>query len=55
MSGMIFVNLPVADVAKSRLFYQALGFSINEQFSNENGACVVISDQIFIMILSREY
>lgn len=55
MSRMIFVNLPVADVAKSRAFYQALGFSINEAFSNEKGACVVVSDQIYIMILARDY
>jgi uncharacterized protein len=55
MSRMIFVNLPVADVAKSRAFYQALGFAINEAFSNEKGACVVVSDQIFVMILRRDY
>jgi predicted lactoylglutathione lyase len=51
----IFVNLPVADVAKSRLFYQALGLSINEQFSSEDAACVVVSDQIFVMILRRDF
>ena len=55
MSRMIFINLPVADVAKSRVFYQALGFSINEQFSDEKAACVVISPQIFVMILRRDY
>lgn len=55
MGQMIFVNLPVADVAKSRLFYQALGFTINEAFSDEKAACVVISDQIYIMILARDY
>lgn len=55
MSRMIFVNLPVADVAKSRVFYQTLGFTINEQFSNADAACVVLSDQIFIMILQRDY
>lgn len=55
MRGQIFVNLPVADVAKSRHFYQALGFSINEQFSNQDAACVVVSDQIYIMILQRDY
>ena len=55
MSGMIFVNLPVADVARSRVFYQALGFSINEAFSNADGACVVISPQIYVMILQRDF
>lgn len=52
---MIFVNLVVADVAKSRAFYEALGFSINEQFSNEDAACVVVSDSIYIMILARPF
>jgi predicted lactoylglutathione lyase len=55
MSRMIFVNLPVADVAKSRVFYQALGFTINEAFSNADGACVVISPQIYVMILQRDF
>jgi len=55
MSRMIFVNLPVADVAKSRLFYQALGFAINEAFSDEKAACVVVSETIYIMILRRDY
>ena len=54
MPQMIFVNLPVADIARSRTFYQALGFTINEQFSDETTACVVISDTIFLMILNHE-
>lgn len=53
MPQMIFVNLPVADIARSRAFYQALGFTINEQFSDETTACVVISDTIFLMILNH--
>ena len=53
MSRMIFVNFPVTDLARSRAFYQALGFSINEQFSNEAGACVVVSEAIFFMILTH--
>ncbi|WP_130295187.1 VOC family protein [Pseudonocardia sediminis] len=50
---MIFVNLPVADVAASRDFYSALGFTINEQFSDENTASVVISDAIVAMIMNK--
>jgi uncharacterized protein len=53
MTQMVFINLPVADVVRSRAFYTALGFSINEQFSDEAGACVVVSDTIFIMVLSH--
>jgi predicted lactoylglutathione lyase len=52
---MIFVNLVVADVVKSRAFYEALGFDIKEQFSNEDAACVVLSESIYIMILARPF
>ena len=50
---MIFVNLPVTDLARSRAFYEGLGFSINPQFSDDDGACVVVSDTIYLMILTR--
>lgn len=53
MDQMIFVNLPITDVARSRAFYQALGFGINEQFSDDTTACVIISDVIHLMILER--
>lgn len=53
MTRKIFVNLPVTDVARSRKFYETLGFSINETFSNETAACVVISDVIYLMILQH--
>lgn len=49
----IFVNLPVQDVQASRDFYTALGFTINEQFSDETAACVVVSDTIHVMVLER--
>ncbi|MFE3071642.1 VOC family protein [Streptomyces sp. NPDC059247] len=48
---MIFVNLPVEDVAASRTFFEKLGWTINPQFSDESTACVVISDTIFAMLL----
>lgn len=54
MPKMIFVNLPVTDIPRSRAFYQALGFTINEQFSGEGAACVVVSDTIYFMILNHE-
>lgn len=53
MNQMIFVNLPVTDIARSRAFYAALGFGFNEQFSDANTACVVISDTIFAMLLNH--
>jgi predicted lactoylglutathione lyase len=51
----IFVNLPVKDLAKSRRFFTALGYSINEQFSDENAICVVISDTIYAMLLMEPF
>ena len=54
MPQLVFVNIPVTDVVRSRKFYEALGFRINEQFSDETAACVVLSDTIFFMILNHE-
>ncbi|MGW2785741.1 VOC family protein [Streptomyces populi] len=51
---MIFVNLPVSDVAASREFFTELGYTINPQFSTDDCACVVISDTIVAMLLSRQ-
>lgn len=54
MPRMIFVNLPVADLNTSMAFYEALGFAKNPQFSDETGACMVVSDTIFVMVLTHE-
>ena len=54
MDRMIFVNLPVRDVRTSRDFYTALGFGVNEEFSDDQVACIVISDRIFVMLLEHE-
>lgn len=51
MTKMIFVNLPVADLERAKAFYTALGFTLNPQFSNEDGACMVWSEAIYVMIL----
>ncbi len=48
---MIFVNLPVKSVAASRKFFGSLGFSFNEQFSNENTAAMTVEDNIVVMLL----
>jgi predicted lactoylglutathione lyase len=50
---MIFVNLPVKSVAASREFFGALGFTFNEQFSNENTAAMVIEENIVAMLLEH--
>ncbi|MFC4695428.1 MULTISPECIES: VOC family protein [Geodermatophilus] len=50
---MVFLNLPVADVAAGRAFYTALGFTVDEQFSDEESVSVVVSDTIRLQLLSR--
>lgn len=51
---MIFVNLPVADVERSQRFFQALGFTVNPDFSDDTAKCVVVSDTIYLMVLDRQ-
>lgn len=51
---MIFVNLPVNDIDASKKFFTQLGYSINDQFSDESTASVVISDTIVAMLLTKE-
>ena len=53
MSKMIFINLPVADLEKSIAFYEALGFTKNPMFSDETAACMVISEDIYTMLLTE--
>jgi predicted lactoylglutathione lyase len=50
---MIFVNLPVADLEASTAFYTALGFSKNPNFSDETASCMVVSEQIYVMLLTH--
>ena len=53
MSKMIFVNLPVADLAKSRAFLEALGAANEPKFTDDTAACMQFSDNIFVMILTH--
>jgi predicted lactoylglutathione lyase len=55
MPTMIFVNLAVSDPARSRTFFESLGYTINEGFSDENAVSVVISDTITAMLLTRQF
>lgn len=50
MATAIFVNLPVADLDRSMKFFQALGFSFNPHFTNDQAAALVISDAIYAML-----
>ncbi len=55
MNKLIFVNLPVKDLPRSRTFFESLGYHFNPQFSNEQGACLVISDTIHAMLLTEPF
>jgi predicted lactoylglutathione lyase len=55
MSKMIFVNLPVRDLKASTDFYAALGGKLNPQFSGEKSSCMMLSDTIFVMLLTHEH
>jgi uncharacterized protein len=51
---MLFVNMPVADVERSRAFFAKLGFSFNPMMTDESAACMLVGEQAFVMLLSRE-
>lgn len=53
MSRMLFPNLSVSDVAATRKFFDGLGFEFNDQFCDEQTACMVINDQTMVMLLEE--
>ncbi|MGE7775599.1 VOC family protein [Chitinophaga sp. NPDC101104] len=54
MAKKIFINLPVADLGKSMDFYTKTGFTNNPAFTDETGACMVLSDEIYVMLLTHD-
>jgi predicted lactoylglutathione lyase len=55
MATKVFINLPVKDLERSISFFNGLGFNFNPQFTDEKGSCMVISDSIFVMLLTETY
>lgn len=55
MSTKIFINLPVADLEKSKAFYKSLGFSFNPQFTDDKAACLIISEHNYAMLLTHDF
>jgi uncharacterized protein len=55
MSTKIFVNLPVQDLDHSKEFFTKLGFGFNAQFTNEQAACMMVSEDIYVMLLTYEF
>ena len=54
MATKIFVNLPVKDLNRSVEFFTKLGFSFNAQFTDETATSMIVSDDIFVMLLTHE-
>ena len=55
MTKTIFINLPVTDLARSMAFYEAVGFTNNPMFTNEQAAAMVWSDEIVVMLLTHDF
>ncbi len=55
MNRQIYVNLPVKDLERSKAFFAALGFGFNPQFSDRNAACMIVSDDIYVMLLTEPF
>lgn len=53
MATKIFVNLPVKNLDRSVEFFTKLGFSFNAQFTDETATCMVVSEDIFVMLLTE--
>ncbi len=55
MARQIFVNLPIREMARSRAFFEALGFSFDPRFTSEQGACMVVAEGIYVMLLVEPF
>jgi predicted lactoylglutathione lyase len=53
MTTKIFVNLPVKDLKRSMEFFTKLGYKFNPQFTDETAACMIISEDIYVMLLTK--
>ena len=55
MRKQIYVNLPIKNMKRTEAFFERLGFDFNPQFTNEQGACMVIADDIYAMLLVERF
>ena len=55
MKSQIFVNLPVKDLDKTIEFFKKLGFEFNPQFTDENATCMIVNENIFVMLLVEKF
>ncbi|WP_313621919.1 VOC family protein [Achromobacter sp.] len=55
MHKQIFVNLPIADMQKSQAFFKKLGYTFNPDFTNDQGACMVVGENLYVMLLVKDF
>lgn len=55
MHSLVLVNLPIADMAKSKAFFSALGYAFNPDFTGDQGAALVLGDNLYAMLMVREF
>jgi predicted lactoylglutathione lyase len=55
MHTQIYVNLPVQDLPRATTFFRALGYAFNPEFSNDQGACLVLGPKLHAMLLTRPF
>ena len=55
MATEVFVNIPTTDLERAKTFFTALGWTINPNFTDENAACVIVDERIYLMVLTREF
>ena len=55
MHSEIYVNLPVADMARAQAFWRALGYDFNPQFTNDKGACLILGETLRAMLLTHDF
>ena len=55
MHQQIFVNLPIENMERSQAFFRAMGYEFNPQFTNDQGACLVLGDRLYAMLLVKPF
>ena len=55
MINQTFINLPVTDLGGSITFFTSLGFKFNPKFTDENATCMILNDNSFVMLLTRNF
>jgi uncharacterized protein len=55
LARMLFPNLAVKDLERTKTFFGALGFAFNPQFTDQNAACMIVNEQAFVMLLREDF